>query len=56
MKEEKIPRCIQIFEQSVNSPVTRKGYRKRLDAFMEFAKISDYEILVNTVPKFFKHI
>jgi len=51
MKEKKIPRCIQIFEQSLNSPVTRKGYRKRLDAFMKFAKITDYESLVKTNQK-----
>jgi len=48
---DEIPRCIQVFEQSVNSPVTRKSYRERLDAFMEFSKISDYEILVKTEPK-----
>jgi len=48
MKKEQVPRCIQIFEQSVNSPTTRKNYRKRLDAFMKFAKISDYNTLVKT--------
>ena len=48
---DEIPRCIQVFEQSVNSPVTRKSYRERLDAFMEFCKISNYEILVKTEPK-----
>jgi len=49
--KEEIPRCIQVFEQSVNSPITRKSYRERLDTFMEFCEISDYEILVNTDPK-----
>ena len=48
---EEIPRCIQVFEQSVNSPVTRKGYRDRLDAFMEFCQITKYETLVTTDPK-----
>jgi len=48
MKKEKVPRCIEVFEQSVNSLTTRKNYRKRLDAFMKFAKISDYNTLVKT--------
>ena len=51
MKKEQVPRCIEVFEQSVNSPTTRKNYRKRLDAFMKFAKISDYNILVKTDSK-----
>ncbi len=51
MEKGEIPRCIEIFEQSVNSPITRKSYRERLDAFMELCKISDYEILVNTDVK-----
>jgi len=38
VKKDETPRCIQVFEQSVNSPVTRKSYRGRLDAFMEFGK------------------
>jgi len=51
VKKDETPRCIQVFEQSVNSPVTRKSYRGRLDAFMEFAKITDYDVLANTDPK-----
>jgi site-specific recombinase XerD len=51
VKKEEIPRCIQVFEQSVDSEVTRKNYRQRLDAFMEFAKITSYDNLIKTSPK-----
>lgn len=41
----KKPRCMQIFEQSCRSEVTKEVYTGRLEAFMRFHGITDPEIL-----------
>ena len=41
-------------EQSVKSEVTKKSYRRELRVFLEFAKLGDYDKLVNLEQKQFQ--
>lgn len=47
----KKPRSLQVFEQSLTSEVTRSNYLGRLDAFMRFLEIENYDHLIKTDPK-----
>jgi len=47
----KKPRCLQVFEQSLTSAITLNNYLGRLDAFMKFLEIENYDRLIKTDPK-----
>ena len=47
----KKPRFLQVFEQSLSSAVTRQNYLERLQAFMKFIEIADYDRLIKIDPK-----
>jgi len=47
----KKPRSLQVFEQSLTSEITRSNYLGRLDAFMKFLEIENYDHLIKTDPK-----
>ena len=42
---------MQVFEQSLTSDVSRSNYLGRLEAFMKFLEIDDYDRLIKTDPK-----
>ncbi len=47
----KKPRCLQVFEQSLTLEITRINYLGRLDAFMKFLEIENYDRLIKTDPE-----
>jgi integrase len=49
--DNSLQRSLQVFEESIKSDVTRKGYKKRLETFLKFTKIKNYDSLVKTDPK-----
>ncbi len=47
----KKPRSLQVFEQSLDSVISRQNYLGRLEAFMKFLKIGDYDRLLKLDSK-----
>jgi len=51
LKKETKQRSLEIFEQSIKSPVTKKNYKRGLDKFLQFTKSPDYDSLARTNPR-----
>lgn len=51
MYDISLQRSLQVFEESIKSDVTRKGYKKRLENFLKFTTIKDYDSLAKTDHK-----
>ncbi len=51
-----LQRSLQLFEESIKSEVTKKGYKKRLENFLRFTKIKDYDSMAKTDPKILQQL